>query len=896
MREKGEAIITATQLSDDNYNSASTTFILSVLNSAPVSNDMSLTVIEQVDSIVNLNVFDIDNDELEVIITESPVFGNVSINNENIIYTSASDTATLDSLKYKVVDTNGVESNISTISISITPVNDAPVMSSVRELDTLEDTSVEVELFASDVEGDNLTYIVSTEPLNGSATIEGNQLTYTPNYNYSGTDIVLVKANDGELDSNIVEITIDITTKSQILNFDDLAIIYGNNKPLGATTNSIAPIVYTSKDPSIVSVDSSTGVITAQNVGETTVYAAVNKLEGYSSALDSIVVKVDKRTITVDNITINDKVYDGTTAATANMSLFSYTGLISSDSVSFDIQASYSNANSNEDIPVIVDISLIGSDKDKYIVSNAITPLASITPKQVVVSGIEAEDRVYDGTKDVDIITDNVVYDGLLNNDQISIATTGVFKYKNANDNAVVVLSSTYTGDNLSNYQIVSQETTTATISRKEINVTGYNNLDTAYKIYDGSSLLLLSDTNPTYTVSDEFIANDVFEIKGVPVFDNANAGERIIKQGSINLSGTDATNYILNWSDGHAIIGKKPLNVVVQKHTKFEGGEDPELKDVIFSGLLDVDTQADFLNGLTIERLSSSNEVGLYTKDLKASGLESNNYDVTYINGDYEIIPQNQLLLQIIPVGEVVFGDNNATYQVAASYASDGVLYELPVSYDPATGIYSINQQTSFGTINVSFTFDTNVVSKNIIYNKGYSYRDYFSKSGDLETGVFSLQPSSFTIESDFLNDEVSYKGEVEIKPKEVSVSVNAITKQYDGNTRVPIEAIITNGLNEGDDVSLSYVSYYNNEIAGENKTVVVEGIEIVGQDAQNYILESRQVTSENASITKKPLEVSGINISKVYDGNPITNFEVSYSGFISGEDESLFRGNSNL
>jgi len=63
---------------------------------------------------------------------------------------------------------------------------------------------------ATDVDGDNLSYMIVSDVSNGSTTIDGNEVTYTPNQHYNGTDSFTYKANDGNLDSVAVQVDITI--------------------------------------------------------------------------------------------------------------------------------------------------------------------------------------------------------------------------------------------------------------------------------------------------------------------------------------------------------------------------------------------------------------------------------------------------------------------------------------------------------------------------------------------------------------------------------------------------------------------------------------------------------------------------------------------------------------
>ena len=58
------------------------------------------------------------------------------------------------------------DSNISTVTISVNPVNDAPV-SLDTSIATRENVPVAVTFSASDVDGDNLSYSILTQPTGG---------------------------------------------------------------------------------------------------------------------------------------------------------------------------------------------------------------------------------------------------------------------------------------------------------------------------------------------------------------------------------------------------------------------------------------------------------------------------------------------------------------------------------------------------------------------------------------------------------------------------------------------------------------------------------------------------------------------------------------------------------
>ncbi|MGE0798665.1 MAG: Ig-like domain-containing protein [Lautropia sp.] len=98
------------------------------------------------------------------------------------------------------------------ITVTVTPVNDAPV-AVAGTATTDEDTVLNGTLpVATDVDGDTLTYAAGpTGASNGTVTINANgSYTYTPNGGYSGTDTFGYVANDGTVNSAQALITVTV--------------------------------------------------------------------------------------------------------------------------------------------------------------------------------------------------------------------------------------------------------------------------------------------------------------------------------------------------------------------------------------------------------------------------------------------------------------------------------------------------------------------------------------------------------------------------------------------------------------------------------------------------------------------------------------------------------------
>jgi len=185
---------------------------------APVAVDDEFTTPEDIvltvpDPGVLANDTDAENDPLSAALVSGPAHGALAFNPDgSFSYTPAADFSGSDSFTYRAND--GTEdSNVATVNITITPVNDAPV----AQADSYR-TGVDVVLTVAapgvlgndtDVDGDNLTAAQVDQPAHGAVTLSADgSFTYTPNAGFNGTDSFTYKANDGALDSNLTAVSI----------------------------------------------------------------------------------------------------------------------------------------------------------------------------------------------------------------------------------------------------------------------------------------------------------------------------------------------------------------------------------------------------------------------------------------------------------------------------------------------------------------------------------------------------------------------------------------------------------------------------------------------------------------------------------------------------------------
>jgi hypothetical protein len=177
-------------------------------NTPPVANDQGVTTPEDMAVVITLTASDADGDPLSYSLITSPGNGTLTGAAPDLVYTPDPNFHGADQFRFAAND--GIAgSNFATVSITVAPVNDAPVAAD-QGVTTLEDTPVAITLTASDVDGDQLTYAVATPPANGALSGAAPDLTYTPGGGFSGEDSFTFTANDGTEDSNIATVSITV--------------------------------------------------------------------------------------------------------------------------------------------------------------------------------------------------------------------------------------------------------------------------------------------------------------------------------------------------------------------------------------------------------------------------------------------------------------------------------------------------------------------------------------------------------------------------------------------------------------------------------------------------------------------------------------------------------------
>lgn len=179
---------------------------------------------------------------------------------------------------------------------------------------------------------------------------------------------------------------------------------------------------------------------------------------------------INKADLALTGLSTPSKVYDGTTSA--NLSGTATITPIGSDVVTLSGTGVGNFLNKNVGTNKALTVSgytLTGADAGNYnvVAPNSLT--ADITPVSIIVSGITANDKAFDGTTSATTNTSGAVLTGRLGSDVVTVNATGTFADAAVGNGKTVNLNSTYSGADAGNYVYTDQATTVANITAASV-------------------------------------------------------------------------------------------------------------------------------------------------------------------------------------------------------------------------------------------------------------------------------------------------------------------------------------------------------------------------------------------------------------------------------------------
>ncbi len=591
------------------------------------------------------------------------------------------------------------------------------------------------------------------------------------------------------------------------------------------------------------------------------------KAANYSLPLDfQSTANITKRDLTINGVTVSDKIYDGTTKATFTTS--SVTGKIDGDDISYNIgeaSATFSQKNAGNNISVTINtdnITLSGDDSGNYSlkvnVPSSGSYSANITPRTISVAGISVANKVYDGTVDA-TVSGTPTITNIIDGDNVSLNSSSVsvvFNNKNAGQNKLISVSGyNLSGSDKSNYTLVQPSGITADITHKKLTLSGVN----VKKTYDGAVNFSFS-SSPDYTLEGKISGDNLSlgtSINGV--FNDANVGKnKLFTINSASLNGTDKINYLIEKINLDIVAKEIIPDGIVITDKEYDGSTSAVFSQPTgFTGMISGDDLSlDAASAICnfVDSSVGNNKKVVFT-NLVLDGASKDNYILkipTSVTGN---ITHRTISVENVSVENKVY-DGKTKAIVTGSPSLNGVLSGEDVSL-------------IIGAANFN--------NKNVGNDKPVVFSG-FSVTGTHSGNYIVSQPDNI---------------KADITPAELTISnISAQDKKYDGSTNVQITGFYKlSGAIEGDDVSLSEYPKANfiDKNVGDNKKIVLSSNSLSGTDKNNYTLTTKDLF---ANITPRDIKPMGVVIeNKQYDGTKEATIKKvsNYQGMITSDDVAL-------
>ena len=837
----------------------------------------------------------------------SAVFTDKNVGTAKAVSVSGLTLTGTDAGNYTFNTTTSATANITTRAITVTAVTDtkaydgttssAPTPTITSGSLASGDTANFSQAFSSATVGTGKTLIPSGSVNDGNS---GNN--YTVTFANNTTGVISAKA-----------LTVSGVTAS--------SKVYDGTTAATLNTASAALVGVTSGDTVTLNTVGASGAFADKNVGTAkAVTVSGLSLSGASAGNYTLTQPTATADITVRAITVtaatNTKTYDNTTSAAA-VPTITVGSLASGDTANFPETYDTKAAGTGKTLTPTGSVT-DGNSGNNYTVTFVNNITGVITAKSLTVTGVTANNKVYDSTTTATLNTASAALVGVAGGDSVTLSTvgaTGAFADKNVGAGKTVTVSGlTISGASASNYTLT-QPTTTANITAKALTVTA-TGID---KVYDAT-------TAATVTLSDNRVAGDVLTATNTSAtFASATVGSaKTVTVSGITISGADAANYTANTTASTtANITAKPLTVtgITANNKTYDGALAATLNtaSAALVGKVSGDTvtlsaasatgafadknigtgKTVTVSGLTISGTSAGNytltqpttTANITAKGLTVSGVTANNkvYDATTAA---TLSTASAALVGVVGGDAVTLNTAGVTGTFADPNIGSGktvAVSGLTISGTDAPN-YNLTQPTATANITAKGLTVSGVTANNKVYDAttaatlstasaalvGVVSGDTVTLSAAGATGVFAnknvgtaktVAISGLTISGASASNYTLTQPTTtaDITGRALTVSATGVNKGYDGTTTATVT--LSDNRVAGDVLTTAYTSAaFADENVGTAKSVSVSGITVTGTDSANYT--ANTTASATANITARAITVTAVTDTKAYDG----------------------------
>jgi filamentous hemagglutinin family protein len=478
--------------------------------------------------------------------------------------------------------------------------------------------------------------------------------------------------------------------------------------------------------------------------------------------------------------------------------------------------------------------------------ANAVT----IQPLPLTVTAL-ANNKVYDTSTNA---TATLSVSGVLAGQTVNLTSSSAnFVTKNVGNSLGVTITgvsinSTSNNTQASNYVLNSSTvSTTANITPATLTLNAQSNS----KVYDGNTSASTVPVVLGLLGNDTAVASEAYNSKNVV------GATTLTPQVSIN-DGNSGHNYSVVVHTANGNITPAPLQIKAIDDAKFVTQTDAiGFNGVSYLGFVSGETSANLNGALSVTRSNASVQAaGSYSGVLVPSGLSSSNYTISYLAGNYTIVPAGELLIRANAA--------NLTYGQAISLSPLSVQY---LQSSNGTVINSLTQSTHSGN---AYTYSDGA-GGSVSFTLSPSPQGLGSTStgGYYNVGNYSIVGSSLTTTGNNFNNAPVFVGALSIAQKSLSVSASPI-KTYDGTVSMPVTGLGLTGVLGADQVNVLGTGIYNSSNAGSSLSYSINSLTLQGSDQANYYLSNGSVfNGTNGMISPKVITLTAPAVSKTYDAS---------------------------
>lgn len=293
-----------------------------------------------------------------------------------------------------------------------------------------------------------------------------------------------------------------------------------------------------------------TGTAENKNIGEHKVQVPEITLTGDQASnyylvqptYGAVKATITPRVLTIDGITAISPVYDRENAEIRIQNGVLHNLLENNpDNIGFTLQGAYvENNHAGEQVVKINEVLLTNNETGNYTLIQPADISVEIRAKELTIIDIVTKDRIYDGTKIVELSGGKLV--GVCNGDKVrfNMPETGEIENKNVGSWKVTIDTISLEGEDIANYVIKQPEygTVIAEITQRPLKVV---ELAGKNKIYDGNKTVEIIGGK-----LDGYIENDnvFFDVPSTGETESEKAGTWNVSIEPITLKGEDVPNY----------------------------------------------------------------------------------------------------------------------------------------------------------------------------------------------------------------------------------------------------------------------------------------------------------------------------------------------------------------